>query len=177
MLLHASHRPAVLFLDEPTTGLDPESRTSAVAAGRSSLAADGTTAPLTTQYLEEADALADRVVIIDRVRVSGESLARTSSGSVSASAAVALEFADEHDTQPAPQRRRETEFPAARRDRPRIVRLASEAVDFSRGRCRPRALPGPDDPVAVRIREPSLDDVFLALTSSAARASQPGDAA
>jgi ABC-2 type transport system ATP-binding protein len=56
--------PPVLFLDEPTTGLDPRSRAEIWAAVRA-LAADGTTVLLTTQYLEEADRIADQVVIID----------------------------------------------------------------------------------------------------------------
>ncbi len=58
-------RPQVLFLDEPTTGLDPASRLSLWAVIREILA-DGTTVLLTTQYLEEADALADEIVVIDR---------------------------------------------------------------------------------------------------------------
>lgn len=57
-------KPAALFLDEPTTGLDPRSRADLWEA-ISSLAADGTAIVLTTQYLEEADRLADRIVIID----------------------------------------------------------------------------------------------------------------
>jgi ABC-2 type transport system ATP-binding protein len=56
--------PAVLFLDEPTTGLDPRSRSEIWSAVRS-LAAEGTTVLLSTQYLEEADRLADQIVIID----------------------------------------------------------------------------------------------------------------
>jgi len=56
--------PAVLFLDEPTTGLDPRSR-SEIWSGVRSLAADGTTVLLSTQYLEEADRLAGQIVIID----------------------------------------------------------------------------------------------------------------
>ena len=63
--------PAVLFLDEPTTGLDPRSRTQVWSAVRS-LAADGTTVLLTTQYLEEADRLADQIVIIDAGRVTAQ---------------------------------------------------------------------------------------------------------
>jgi daunorubicin resistance ABC transporter ATP-binding subunit len=62
------HRPPVLFLDEPTTGLDPEGRNELWAVIRE-LVADGTTVLLTTQYLEEADRLADRVVVVDRGRV------------------------------------------------------------------------------------------------------------
>ncbi|MFG2942794.1 ATP-binding cassette domain-containing protein [Streptomyces sp. NPDC048282] len=60
-------RPEVLFLDEPTTGLDPVSRSRIRDAIRE-LAADGTTVLLTTQYLEEADRLADDIVLIDRGR-------------------------------------------------------------------------------------------------------------
>lgn len=62
------HRPRVLFLDEPTTGLDPSGRNDLWAL-IGELVADGTTLLLTTQYLEEADRLADRIVVIDGGRV------------------------------------------------------------------------------------------------------------
>src|SRR5436309_3959042 len=62
------HRPPVLFLDEPTTGLDPEGRNELWEVIRE-LVADGTTVLLTTQYLEEADRLADRVVVVNEGRV------------------------------------------------------------------------------------------------------------
>src|SRR3954453_15260485 len=66
------HRPRILFLDEPTTGLDPQSRT-ALWAEVARLARDeGMTVFLTTQYLEEADVLADRVGIIDRGTIVAE---------------------------------------------------------------------------------------------------------
>jgi ABC-2 type transport system ATP-binding protein len=61
-------RPEVLFLDEPTTGLDPASRTLIWEAVRE-LTAEGTTVLLTTQYLEEADRLADDIALVDRGRV------------------------------------------------------------------------------------------------------------
>jgi ABC-2 type transport system ATP-binding protein len=61
-------RPEVLFLDEPTTGLDPVSRNGIWDAVRE-LTADGTTVLLTTQYLEEADRLADDIVLMDEGRV------------------------------------------------------------------------------------------------------------
>ena len=60
--------PAVVFLDEPTTGLDPRSRRTLWDEVRA-LVADGTTILLTTQYLEEADHLADRVAVLDRGRI------------------------------------------------------------------------------------------------------------
>ena len=63
--------PPVLFLDEPTTGLDPRSRVELWEVLRE-LVADGTTLLLTTQYLEEADQLADNIVVIDRGTVIAE---------------------------------------------------------------------------------------------------------
>ncbi|MDX3770209.1 MULTISPECIES: ATP-binding cassette domain-containing protein [unclassified Streptomyces] len=66
--------PEVLFLDEPTTGLDPRGRAEVWAAVRS-LVGGGTTVLLTTQYLEEADQLADRISVIDAGRVAAEGTA------------------------------------------------------------------------------------------------------
>ena len=63
--------PPVLFLDEPTTGLDPRSRVELWEVLRG-LVKDGTTLLLTTQYLEEADQLADRIVVIDRGQIIAE---------------------------------------------------------------------------------------------------------
>jgi ABC-2 type transport system ATP-binding protein len=63
--------PRVLFLDEPTTGLDPRGRNEVWAAVRA-LVADGTTVLLTTQYLDEADQLADRISVLDHGRVVAE---------------------------------------------------------------------------------------------------------
>ena len=72
-------RPPVLFLDEPTTGLDPTSRARMWDVIRA-LVADGTTLLLTTQYLDEADELADRIVVIDHGRVIAERHARRAEG-------------------------------------------------------------------------------------------------
>ena len=60
------HRPAVLFLDEPTTGLDPEARASMWEEIRRLSGGDGLSVLLTTHYLDEADALAGRLAIVDR---------------------------------------------------------------------------------------------------------------
>jgi ABC-2 type transport system ATP-binding protein len=68
------HRPRALFLDEPTTGLDPRSRTDLWAVIQE-LVADGTTLLLTTQYLEEADRLADNIVVVDGGRIIAEGTA------------------------------------------------------------------------------------------------------
>src|SRR4051794_8140517 len=67
-------RPSVIFLDEPTTGLDPHSR-QAMWAAVSELVATGVTVFLTTQYVEEADALADRIAVLDGGRVVAEGTA------------------------------------------------------------------------------------------------------
>jgi ABC-2 type transport system ATP-binding protein len=66
------HRPSILFLDEPTTGLDPQSRSALWEEVGRLAADDGVTVFLTTQYLEEADVLADRVGIIDRGTIVAE---------------------------------------------------------------------------------------------------------
>ena len=61
-----THRPQILFLDEPTTGLDPGSRADLWDLVRRMRAEHGTTVFLTTHYLDEADALADRLVVVDK---------------------------------------------------------------------------------------------------------------
>src|SRR3954447_19092123 len=66
------HRPRVLFLDEPTTGLDPQSRSALWDEVGRLAREDGVTVFLTTQYLEEADVLADRIAIIDRGKIVAE---------------------------------------------------------------------------------------------------------
>jgi ABC-2 type transport system ATP-binding protein len=71
MALGMVHRPALLFLDEPTTGLDPQSR-ARMWEEVSRLRENGTTVFLTTHYLEEADALADRLAIIDNGQIVAE---------------------------------------------------------------------------------------------------------
>ncbi|MFI2237601.1 ABC transporter ATP-binding protein [Streptomyces chrestomyceticus] len=83
------HRPAVLFLDEPTTGLDPGSRAGLWELVRKLRTDYGTTVVLTTHYLDEADALADRLVVVDKGVVAAEGTPRalktTHAGSADAS--------------------------------------------------------------------------------------------
>jgi ABC-2 type transport system ATP-binding protein len=72
LALALAHRPRILFLDEPTTGLDVQSRTALWDEVSRLAREDGVTVFLTTQYLEEADVLADRVGIIDHGRIVAE---------------------------------------------------------------------------------------------------------
>src|SRR5258706_15702458 len=69
------HRPAVLFLDEPTTGLDPEGRAALWAVLTGLAAETGTTILVTTHYLEEADQYANRIAIVDQGRGGAEGTA------------------------------------------------------------------------------------------------------
>jgi daunorubicin resistance ABC transporter ATP-binding subunit len=154
------HRPAVLFLDEPSTGLDPESRFAVWDSVRD-LSRSGTTVLLTTQYLEEADALAERVVIIAAGRVAdtgtpAELKARF--GSV----VFQLDFGRPEAAQAAGAALTRAGY------RPRLdgtglqVRSTAGSGELTRVL---RALEGlAPDPVTVAVREPTLDDVFLSLT-------------
>jgi ABC-2 type transport system ATP-binding protein len=89
--------PEILFLDEPTTGLDPRSRNQVWDLVRS-IAAEGTTVLLTTQYLDEADRLAERMAVIDHGRVIAEGTSRELKASVGSSALhVRLASADQRE--------------------------------------------------------------------------------
>src|SRR5215208_6880326 len=155
------HRPSILFLDEPTTGLDPQSR-SALWAEVSRLARDeGVTVFLTTQYLEEADVLADRVGIIDEGRIVAEDTPEALKAEIgrpsveatpmepeqrSAVARVLSGFGEEIPAQPGAV----------------AVRLSGGAAGLPDV---VRALDREEVHVAnLRLDEPSLDDVFLAKT-------------
>jgi ABC-2 type transport system ATP-binding protein len=157
-------RPPVLFLDEPTTGLDPVSRVRMWQVIRG-LVADGVTLLLTTQYLDEADELADRIVVIDhgrviaggtaaelKARIGGARLELTLS-EAHPSASVALEPFVAGAVQVSHDGRR-LRAPVRSADG-----LASRVV-----RALDRAGATVDD---VALRQPSLDDVFFALTGHA----------
>ena len=154
------HRPPVLFLDEPTTGLDLESRVTLWDSVRE-LSRSGTTVLLTTQYLEEADALADQVVIMSAGRVAdtgtpAELKARfgTVVFRLGFGGQVAAEAAD-----------KALAAAGYRPDRDGADVQVRSATGSGALPAVLRALDGKAlDPVSVAVREPSLDDVFLCLT-------------
>ncbi|WP_092968192.1 ATP-binding cassette domain-containing protein [Agromyces sp. CF514] len=133
----------VIFLDEPTTGLDTRSRQELWSVIRS-LADDGATVFLTTQYLEEADRLADRVAVIDRGRIAAEGTADELKARIGGEV---VELRDAAGTLLA-------ELPTD--GTVHGLRAAVEQVD----RLPASAAAG----ATVSIRRPSLDDVFLAIT-------------
>jgi ABC-2 type transport system ATP-binding protein len=155
------HRPRILFLDEPTTGLDIQSRTALWAeVGR--LAKDeGVTVFLTTQYLEEADVLADRVGIIDHGRIVAEGTPEELKAEIAASTVEAI--------------------PAEATDRVRMANVLSRFGSPTTGSPGSVAvqLANADGNLAdivrtldaeelrfahLQVHEPTLDDVFLAKT-------------
>jgi len=159
------HRPPVLFLDEPTTGLDPRSR-SDLWAVIEDLVAEGTTVLLTTQYLEEADRLADQLAVVDHGRI----IAQGTPGELKAglgstvieigmpgegSALMALQALVPLGVMPPTLDGTTVKLTVA--DGPSVLLDALRALD-TEGIA----------PTGVTLREPSLDDVFLSLTGHAA---------
>lgn len=153
-----SHRPDVLFLDEPTAGLDPQSRLALWDLVRS-LRTEGMTIILTTHYMEEADALAEQLAVIDHGQVlitgSPEELKRTHGGTTRVDAAIADGEAAASALQSIP---------------------AVQAVEWTPKGLRLTLTPSPDAlagilarlaPFGLRevtVMEPSLETVFLSLT-------------
>jgi ABC-2 type transport system ATP-binding protein len=159
-------QPQLIFLDEPTTGLDPRSRSQVWDLVRA-LVAEGTTVVLTTQYLEEADQLADSIAIIERGRVVAEGTARQLKASVG-SGALHVRLQEPTD-RPRAER-------ALARALQAPVHLEADPVALTVGVADPGAvaralseLDVADIPVSdVAVGQPSLDEVFLALTGHTA---------
>ncbi|MFK4542004.1 ABC-2 type transport system ATP-binding protein [Streptomyces tendae] len=155
-------RPDVLFLDEPTTGLDPASRNRIWDAVRT-LKADGTTVLLTTQYLEEADRLADDIALVDRGRVAHTGSPAELKALVGAYAEAVVADADALARAAAVLDRVTGAEPALDHER-RTVGAVSTDPTLTLPRL-VRELDAAGVPlVDARLRPPTLDDVFLRLT-------------
>ncbi|HKN54041.1 MAG TPA: ATP-binding cassette domain-containing protein [Amycolatopsis sp.] len=156
------HAPAVLFLDEPTTGLDPHSRANLWSHIRGLRAEFGTTIFLTTHYLEEADALSDRILVIDEGRIVAEDTTEALKRRVSADV-ITVEVGEDASRARAVlealPRVREVTMPA-----PRTLRLAVEHGDRAVADV-VLALQAIGVAIeAIRVARASLEDVFLQLT-------------
>jgi ABC-2 type transport system ATP-binding protein len=150
--------PRAIFLDEPTTGLDPRSRLTMWQVVRQ-LASAGVTILLTTQYLDEADQLADRIVVLDQGRIVAEGTPAELKGRIPGGH-VRLHFADPHELRLAAEL-----LPAAVPDQDQLVLRvgADDTVDSLRELLDELH----EARVAVErlsIHTPDLDDVFLAVT-------------
>jgi len=150
--------PRLIFLDEPTTGLDPRSRRTMWQIIRG-LVADGVTIFLTTQYLDEADELADRVAVLDHGRIVAEGRAAELKQGVGDSAVV-LHFADRSGLDLAAKLLGTT----ARDDAALTLRVPSEGDAASLRALLNQLHDGGVEAGQVSIHTPDLDDVFFALT-------------
>ncbi|MFI1528761.1 ATP-binding cassette domain-containing protein [Streptomyces griseus] len=164
--------PRIIFLDEPTTGLDPRSRHTMWGIIRG-LVADGVTVFLTTQYLEEADELADRIAVLNNGRIAAEGTAEQLKRLVPGGH-VKLRFTDPDAYRSAAA----TLTEAAPDDEALSLRIPSDGTQREL-----RSLLDHLDAAGIEADEltvhtPDLDDVFFALTASAtASATLPAQAA
>jgi daunorubicin resistance ABC transporter ATP-binding subunit len=155
------NQPPVLFFDEPTTGLDPQSRNSLWELIEE-LVRGGTTVLLTTQYLEEADRLADRIAVVDHGKVIAEGTPGELKARLGATV-LDLVFSTEDEAVKA-----EALFQSSWSKPPVRDRLIVELTVENGPRQVMEALRLLDGaglgPTGITLREPSLDDVFLTLT-------------
>jgi ABC-2 type transport system ATP-binding protein len=164
------HAPGVLFLDEPSTGLDPQNRANLQDQIRRLHEENGTTIVLTTHYLEEADALARRVIVIDHGRVIADDTAarlKSSLGDL-----VTMTFAESGTAGVAAERavRRSPDATVTRQDTVVQVRVA-HGSELAPAMVADLAAIGA--PVQrLEVVGPTLDDVFLDLTGRSLRESQ-----
>jgi ABC-2 type transport system ATP-binding protein len=168
------HRPSILFLDEPTTGLDPQSRSALWAEVGRLAADDGVTVFLTTQYLEEADVLADRVGIIHRGRIVAEGTPDALKSEIGAATVEAVPVDPTQREALAAALSRFGE-PAAASPKGVAVRLPGGPEALAEV---VRAVDAEGIALAeLQVHQPSLDDVFLAKTGRSLEGAADGDGA
>jgi ABC-2 type transport system ATP-binding protein len=165
------HEPTLVFLDEPTTGLDPQARANLWEHIRDLRARRGATVFLTTHYLDEADALSDRILIIDQGRIVAADTSDNLKSQVSGDL-VDLELIDPARVGEAARRLATLTESASdvevedRHVRGRVARAGRSVQGLIRDLDRAGI-----DLDSIEVRRPTLDDVFLALTG---RAAEPG---
>ncbi len=167
--------PELIFLDEPTTGLDPRSRNQVWDIVRA-MVASGTTVLLTTQYLDEADQLADRISVIDAGKVIAEGTPGQLKASVGASALhVRLLNPDDRPRARAVLERALGTAVTEDADPAALTASVDSSAPAMRGIA---AFEATDVPVAqFSLGQPSLDEVFLALTGHPAESAGTDDEA
>jgi daunorubicin resistance ABC transporter ATP-binding subunit len=162
--------PHVLVLDEPTTGLDPRSRQVVWSTIRE-LVAEGVTLLLTTQYLEEADALADRVVLMDRGRQVAAGTPAQLKAQVGQQRVDVIAADSEAFAQLTAVLGERFDVTLQREQRTISIPAPDEAADLARiAEVVDAAGAGVDE---IALRRPTLDDAFLALTGHAAHEQTP----
>jgi ABC-2 type transport system ATP-binding protein len=173
LALALAHRPTILFLDEPTTGLDPQSRNALWGEVGRLAKTEGVTVFLTTQYLEEADVLADRVGIIDQGRIVAEGTPAALKAEIGRPTVEAVP-ADGKDPRAVAQLLERFGEPTGGSPNGVAVRLqrgAQELADIV------RALDAAGVEVEhLQLHAPSLDDVFLAKTGRSLEGAAEEDA-
>jgi len=154
------HDPQILFLDEPTTGLDPQSRSALWEEVGRLAKHEGVTVFLTTQYLEEADALADRVGIIDKGRIVAEG---TPAGLKAEIGRPTIEVVPDR-----PEERERLAQTLGRFGEETAARPGGAAVQLNGHGDLPDVIRALDAEgiraAAIHLHQPTLDDVFLAKT-------------
>ncbi|MEE1665991.1 ATP-binding cassette domain-containing protein [Streptomyces sp. WAC07094] len=159
--------PRIIFLDEPTTGLDPRSRHNMWRIVRE-LVSDGVTVFLTTQYLEEADELADRIAVLNDGRIAAEGTAEELKRLVPGGH-VRLRFTD-----PASYRSAATALSGASRDDEALtLQLPSDGSQRELRSILDRLDSAGIEADELTVHTPDLDDVFFALTGGAGVPDQP----
>ena len=162
--------PALLFLDEPTTGLDPHSRAQVWEAVRR-LVAQGTTVLLTTQYLEEADQLSDRIAVIDHGRIVAEGTPAELKSSVG-SGTLRVRLADTSDSRLARQVLGDVlGVPVTQDADPAVLTARIDGQGAAEAAARGLAVLAREwtQVASFSLGQPSLDEAFLALTGHAAQ--------